>query len=162
GDETRRAGARSRHDRIGAGAFERRDQPGRRRTRIVAAGAVSPVGKTRHPGLILPPKAYSSRMRLFSLEGKLALLLAGLSAGGVAFVVLLSMWWHSPWLVAVVSLLVLVPLTVWVARLIAAPLAAILRVVSGSVTSFRDGDFSVSLNATRRDELGDLLRAHNE
>jgi len=101
-------------------------------------------------------------MRLFSLEGKLALLLAALAVGGVAFVVLLSMWWHSPWLVTVVSLLVLVPLTVWVARLIAAPLAAILRVVSGSVTSFRDGDFSVSLNATRRDELGDLLRAHNE
>jgi nitrogen fixation/metabolism regulation signal transduction histidine kinase len=51
---------------------------------------------------------------------------------------------------------------VWTARLIASPLAAILRVVSGSVTSFRDGDFSTSLNATRDDELGDLLRAHNE
>ena len=33
-------------------------------------------------------------MRLFSLEGKLALLLAALAAGGVAFVVLLSMWWQ--------------------------------------------------------------------
>jgi two-component system nitrogen regulation sensor histidine kinase NtrY len=101
-------------------------------------------------------------MRLFSLEGKLAILLAALSIAGMAFTILLGIWWHSPWLVAVVASLVLVPTSVWIARLIASPLASILRVVSGSVTSFRDGDFSTSLNATRNDELGDLLRAHNE
>src|SRR3984957_13360394 len=101
-------------------------------------------------------------MRLFSLEGKLAILLAALSVAGTAFTILLGMWWQSPWLVAIVASLVLVPLSIWVARQIASPLASILRVVSGSVTSFRDGDFSTSLNATRNDELGDLLRAHNE
>ncbi|MEP6483064.1 MAG: ATP-binding protein [Rudaea sp.] len=101
-------------------------------------------------------------MRLFSLEGKLALLLAALSFAGIVFTISLGMWWNSPWLVAIVSCLILIPLSVWVARLIASPLSTILRVVSGSVISFRDGDFSVSLNATRRDELGDLLRAHNE
>jgi nitrogen fixation/metabolism regulation signal transduction histidine kinase len=101
-------------------------------------------------------------MRLFSLEGKLAILLAALSIAGIAFTILLGTWWHSPWLVAIVASLILVPTSVWIARLIASPLASILRVVSGSVTSFRDGDFSTSLNATRDDELGDLLRAHNE
>jgi two-component system, NtrC family, nitrogen regulation sensor histidine kinase NtrY len=101
-------------------------------------------------------------MRLFSLEGKLAILLAALSIAGMSFTILLGMWWHSPWLVAIVASLILIPTSVWVARLIASPLASILRVVSGSVTSFRDGDFSTSLNATRNDELGDLLRAHNE
>jgi two-component system, NtrC family, nitrogen regulation sensor histidine kinase NtrY len=101
-------------------------------------------------------------MRLFSLEGKLAILLAALSIAGMSFTILLGMWWHSPWLVAIVASLVLIPTSVWVARLIASPLASILRVVSGSVTSFRDGDFSTSLTATRNDELGDLLRAHNE
>ena len=101
-------------------------------------------------------------MRLFSLEGKLAILLAALSVAGLAFTILLGMLWSSPWLVAIVASLVLVPISVWVARQIASPLASILRVVSGSVTSFRDGDFSTSLNATRNDELGDLLRAHNE
>jgi two-component system nitrogen regulation sensor histidine kinase NtrY len=101
-------------------------------------------------------------MRLFSLEGKLAILLAALSVAGLAFTILLGMLWSSPWLVAIVASLVLVPISIWVARQIASPLASILRVVSGSVTSFRDGDFSTSLNATRNDELGDLLRAHNE
>ena len=101
-------------------------------------------------------------MRLFSLEGKLAILLAALSVAGLAFTILLGMLWSSPWQVAIVASLVLVPISVWVARQIASPLASILRVVSGSVTSFRDGDFSTSLNATRNDELGDLLRAHNE
>jgi len=101
-------------------------------------------------------------MRLFSLEGKLAILLAALSVAGTAFTILLGMLWSSPWLVATVASLVLVPVSIWVARQIASPLASILRVVSGSVTSFRDGDFSTSLNATRNDELGDLLRAHNE
>ncbi len=101
-------------------------------------------------------------MRLFSLEGKLAILLAALSVAGTAFTIFLGILWSSPWLVAIVASLVLVPLSIWVARQIASPLASILRVVSGSVTSFRDGDFSTSLNATRNDELGDLLRAHNE
>ncbi len=101
-------------------------------------------------------------MRLFSLEGKLAILLAMLSIAGMSFTIFLGMWWQSPGLVALVASIVLIPVSVWVARLIASPLASILRVVSGSVTSFRDGDFSTSLNATRKDELGDLLRAHNE
>src|SRR3984885_14236655 len=101
-------------------------------------------------------------MRLFSLEGKLAILLAALSVAGLAFTILLGLLWASPWVVPVVASVVLVPISIWVARQIASPLASILRVVSGSVTSFRDGDFSTSLNATRNDELGDLLRAHNE
>ena len=101
-------------------------------------------------------------MRLFSLEGKLALVLTAMTTTTIAVTILIGMVWPSPWLVAAAACLVLIPVTVWLARRIASPLATILRVVSGSVTSFRDGDFSVSLNASRNDEMGDLLRAHNE
>ena len=101
-------------------------------------------------------------MRLFSLEGKLALILTAMTITAIASTILIGMVWQSPWLVAAAACLVLIPISIWLARRIASPLATILRVVSGSVISFRDGDFSVSLNAERKDELGDLLRAHNE
>lgn len=101
-------------------------------------------------------------MRLFSLEGKLALILTAMTVTAIAITILIGTIWNSPWLVAASAALVLIPMAIWLARRIASPLAAILRVVSGSVISFRDGDFSVSLTAERRDELGDLLRAHNE
>ncbi len=35
------------------------------------------------------------------------------------------------------------------------------RALAGTVTSYRDGDFSFSLNWKRNDELGDLVAAHN-
>jgi nitrogen fixation/metabolism regulation signal transduction histidine kinase len=38
----------------------------------------------------------------------------------------------------------------------------LLRALSGSVASYRDGDFSISLRTRRRDELGALIEAHNE
>ena len=53
--------------------------------------------------------------------------------------------------------LVLIPFVVVVARAATAPLTSLLRVLAGSVASFRDGDFSISL-AERRD----LVRTHNE
>ncbi|MBL0222523.1 MAG: hypothetical protein IPQ17_07265 [Xanthomonadales bacterium] len=41
-------------------------------------------------------------------------------------------------------------------------MAALIRAVSGSVSAFGDGDFSFSIRNTRRDEVGDLVAAHNE
>src|SRR5206468_5547396 len=60
-------------------------------------------------------------------------------------------------------LFVFLPLAVFVARMVAAPLTSLLRVLAASVASFRDGDFSISLDDRQRDdELGELIRAHNE
>ncbi|HEX7111434.1 MAG TPA: HAMP domain-containing protein, partial [Mizugakiibacter sp.] len=101
-------------------------------------------------------------MRLTSLEGKLALLLAlvALSAAAVAA------WAARAFggvgagvLVAAVALAL--PLLV-AAHYAARPVIALLRALAGSVIAFRDGDFSFSLHNTRRDELGDLVAAHNE
>ncbi len=101
-------------------------------------------------------------MRLFSLEGKLATLLGAVLVAGIALTALLIAAWQSPWLGAVVAAAMLIPVAVLIARLASTPIAALLRVLAGSVASFRDGDFSVSLTENRRDEFGDLVRDHNE
>jgi len=48
------------------------------------------------------------------------------------------------------------------AHALAQPVAALIRALSGSVTAFRDGDFSFSIATRRGDEVGDLVAAHNE
>jgi len=101
-------------------------------------------------------------MRLTSLEGKLAALLILAELAGIATMALMPHWLGSAWTAGVAAALVLIPFTLYVARAAAAPLAGLLRALAGSVVSFRDGDFSVSLADTRRDEFGDLVRAHNE
>src|SRR5450755_3611048 len=42
------------------------------------------------------------------------------------------------------------------------PIQQMLRALSGTVASYREGDFSISLAADRDDELGELMVAHNE
>jgi two-component system, NtrC family, nitrogen regulation sensor histidine kinase NtrY len=101
-------------------------------------------------------------MRLLSLEGKLTALLSAALIAGIVVTALLIQWWQPPWLAALCACLVLIPLVVVVARAATAPLTSLLRVLAGSVASFRDGDYSVSLVERHRDEFGDLVRTHNE
>ena len=60
-----------------------------------------------------------------------------------------------------ISLLVLLPLALWLAGVVMAPVSRLLRALEGAVASYRDGDFSFSIAASRRDELGQLIRMHN-
>jgi two-component system, NtrC family, nitrogen regulation sensor histidine kinase NtrY len=50
----------------------------------------------------------------------------------------------------------------WLAARIMQPISQMLRALSSTVASYREGDFSLSLVADRDDELGDLIAAHNE
>lgn len=59
------------------------------------------------------------------------------------------------------TLLLLLPLAIWLAHVVMAPLSRLLRALEGAVASYRDGDFSFSIVADRRDELGRLIRMHN-
>lgn len=59
------------------------------------------------------------------------------------------------------SVIVLLPLTFWLAGRVMAPVSRLLRALEGAVASYRDGDFSFSIAADRRDELGELIRMHN-
>ena len=60
------------------------------------------------------------------------------------------------------TLFVCLPLYLWLAAWATAPLARLLRALQGVVLSYRDGDFSVSIRAQGRGELGELQRLHSE
>ncbi|MDC8011239.1 sensor histidine kinase [Tahibacter soli] len=101
-------------------------------------------------------------MRLFSLEGKVAVALGVFALGAGALALSLYAWLESDLVVAAVLLAVLAVCAPVVARMLTRTPASLFRALAGSVASFKDGDFSFSIAADRRDELGDLARAHNE
>ncbi len=67
----------------------------------------------------------------------------------------------QPLLVLAVCLLCVVPLSVITIRSQLAPMLSLYRALAGTVTSYRDGDFSFSLHWPQNDELCDLVAAHN-
>ena len=97
-----------------------------------------------------------------SLKAKLALLLIVIVAISAAMGAWATRWFGNSllsWMVVVaVSLLPLL----WLSSRIMRPIGQMLRALSGTVASYREGDFSLSLVADRDDELGELMTAHNE
>ncbi len=67
-----------------------------------------------------------------------------------------------PTIVVGISLLCLVPLAVITIRAQLQHQLSLYRALTGTVTSYRDGDFSFSLHWPQNDELSDLVAAHNE
>jgi len=67
-----------------------------------------------------------------------------------------------PTIVVGISLLCLVPLAVITIRAQLQRQLSLYRALTGTVTSYRDGDFSFSLHWPHNDELSDLVAAHNE
>jgi len=67
-----------------------------------------------------------------------------------------------PTMVLGISLLCLVPLAVITIRAQLQRQLSLYRALTGTVTSYRDGDFSFSLHWPHHDELSDLVTAHNE
>ncbi len=97
-----------------------------------------------------------------SLEGKLAALLLAVLLCTVLAAAWLTHYVSDPRLAfAVVAAVGLVPV-LWIARRAARPVRRLLRAMMGAVASYRDGDFNLSLAVDRRDELGELMGAHNE
>ncbi|HEX7326725.1 MAG TPA: ATP-binding protein [Rhodanobacteraceae bacterium] len=101
-------------------------------------------------------------MRFTSLEGKLALLLVAAAVVAAVLSAALTDWTGSTWFGAAVAIGVCVVPLVWAAHASMEPIRRLLRALSGSVASYRDGDFSISLRTRRHDELGALIEAHNE
>jgi nitrogen fixation/metabolism regulation signal transduction histidine kinase len=100
-------------------------------------------------------------MRLFSLHGKLALVLAvAVTAGVLAGAVATSIEGFSA-IAILLPLLVLLPLSFVSAGWLTAPATRLLRALDSLVASYRDGDFSLSLVAKGNDELAQLVRSHN-
>jgi nitrogen fixation/metabolism regulation signal transduction histidine kinase len=96
------------------------------------------------------------------LQFKLAalLLVIAAAAGGVS--AYLSRWLGSPWRGTWLAIALSALPCLWLAARFVRPVRLLLRGLSGTVASYREGDFSISLIADRRDELGELMTAHNE
>ncbi|HEX7339044.1 MAG TPA: ATP-binding protein [Rhodanobacteraceae bacterium] len=120
-------------------------------------------------------------MRLTSLEGRQSLLLIATAVIGALVYLGVTAWplpqmvhwaagavgtrvpWpaHDIWLGLLVTIIVCLPLGMWLGHRSMRALARVTRALEGSVASYRDGDFSLSITNTRKDELGDLVRMHN-
>jgi two-component system nitrogen regulation sensor histidine kinase NtrY len=96
-----------------------------------------------------------------SLEGRFLLLAAALSVVAAVLTVLLVRLLGSLLDALLLSLAVCVPLTVYAVRRFMAPINRLITALADGVASFQDGDFSVSLNPKRNDELGALVRLYN-
>jgi len=97
----------------------------------------------------------------FSFEGKLAaLLLAAVVICAAAAAWLTTLF--GPWPAFGIVVAVGVVLALWAARRAARPVTRMLRAMMGTVASYRDGDFNLSLAVNAHDELGELMAAHNE
>ncbi|MGH8190256.1 MAG: sensor histidine kinase [Rhodanobacteraceae bacterium] len=101
-------------------------------------------------------------MRFTSLEGKLTLLLIAATVAAALLSAALVTWTGNLWLSVVIAIGVCVLPVGWAAHAAMQPVRRLLRALSGSVASYRDGDFSISLRTRRHDELGELIEAHNE
>jgi nitrogen fixation/metabolism regulation signal transduction histidine kinase len=97
-----------------------------------------------------------------SLKAKLALLLLVIVGITAAASVFAAQWFNNAllgWLLIVGGALLPV---LWLSSRVMRPIQQMLRALSGTVASYREGDFSLSLVADRDDELGELMSAHNE
>ncbi|MCG2595665.1 ATP-binding protein [Ramlibacter sp. XY19] len=105
--------------------------------------------------------AAAERLRI-PLALRLALGASVLAAIALAVAFGLQRWLlPAPWAAALAALAITVPLAVAWARHELAPLLAMFRALVGTVTSYRDGDFSFGLHWERNDEIADLVQAHN-
>jgi two-component system, NtrC family, nitrogen regulation sensor histidine kinase NtrY len=97
-----------------------------------------------------------------SLRTKLGVLLIVIVAIAAAAGAWAERWFGNPlfsWLLILAASLLPV---LWLSSRIMRPIQQMLRALSGTVASYREGDFSLSLVADRDDELGELMTAHNE
>jgi nitrogen fixation/metabolism regulation signal transduction histidine kinase len=65
------------------------------------------------------------------------------------------------WLVFALCLACVVPISIITIRAQIQPILSLFRALEGTVTSYKDGDFSFSLHWRQNDELADLIAAHN-
>src|SRR5580692_12834727 len=97
-----------------------------------------------------------------SLRSKLALLLLAIVVAIAAASAWAAQATGSSLLGAVLTIAAALFPVLWLVSRVMSPIAQMLRALAGTVASYREGDFSVSLVADRDDELGELMTAHNE
>jgi len=96
-----------------------------------------------------------------SLEGKFALLACLLAAAAALAAALFTHLFGSLLAGLSTGLAVAFTLSVYAVRRFMRPINRLITALDDGVASFQDGDFSISLNAGRQDELGSLVRHYN-
>jgi two-component system nitrogen regulation sensor histidine kinase NtrY len=103
----------------------------------------------------------SSRFRL-SLVTRWSALVGTLLAMGILIALFLDhLLPGRPGTVFAICLVCVVPIAIITIRAQVAPILSLFRALGGTVTSYKDGDFSFSLHWPQNDELSDLVQAHN-
>jgi nitrogen fixation/metabolism regulation signal transduction histidine kinase len=75
--------------------------------------------------------------------------------------VLLAAALEEPWWAILIAPAVLLPFLYYHVRRAFAPMRSLFRALAGTVASYRDGDFGFGLSWHAKNELGDLVDAHN-
>jgi nitrogen fixation/metabolism regulation signal transduction histidine kinase len=102
-----------------------------------------------------------SSTRQYSLEGKLALVMACLLVFAATLTVGLMLWLESPVLTGAAAIMLLLAPAVLVARWFMRPINRTLQAVSDGINSIKDRDFSVSITTAETIELRSLIASYN-
>ena len=105
--------------------------------------------------------AGAGRLRLSLLTRWTALVGTLLTLGILIALTLTHFFPNHPGLVLAVCLLAVLPLSIITIRAQLQNMLSLFRALTGTVTSYQDGDFSFSLHWQQNDELRDLVAAHN-
>lgn len=97
-----------------------------------------------------------------SLEGKLGAIMLACSLLAAATGAATALYMESAVAGVAIGLLFALPLALLLVRRFTRGVNRVLQGLADGVASFRDGDFSMSLDARRNDELGDLVKAYDE
>ena len=97
-----------------------------------------------------------------SFTFRLFLRLLPVLALAAAFPWYLAFWLDHGWAVSVVSIIVLLSVMWFSLRRATAPVRSLLRALSGTTSSYRDGEYNFSVYWPGNDELGDLVQAHRD
>lgn len=103
-----------------------------------------------------------TRMRLFSLSGKLALALGAIVLVMIAITVGLTRVINDPWVVIALSAALNVTLAVVAANMLVRPVRRTILALRDGVLGLRDGDFSTGIANRRGDEIGQLVDVYND
>ncbi len=84
-----------------------------------------------------------------------------LVAAALALSIALEAWLGEALIASALSLFLVAPLAFLLTYRLVTPMISLFRALEGTVGSYRDGDFNFSLSWPRRDEVRDLVDAHN-
>lgn len=97
-----------------------------------------------------------------SLAGRLLLWLLPSLAAAIALPLLLLHWLQDDRLAFLLSALTALPLLMLAIRRALKPMNSLFRALSGSVNSYRDGEYNFGIHWRGNDDLAELVRAHSE